>query len=93
LCDRSAGRVHNGLSIRRDLCHEGPVAMDNETDPTLDPDAYLLMVERAEAEGKLAPEDIATLRAIAQQLLAVREELRASDASMERVRGLMCGVR
>jgi hypothetical protein len=42
-------------------------------------------------DGKLPPEDIAYLRALTERLLAVREELRSSDATMERVRRILRG--
>lgn len=54
-------------------------------------DALTLAVERL--DGKLPPEDIAYLRALTGLLGVVREELRADDASMERVRRLLRGVR
>jgi hypothetical protein len=61
--------------------------MKKKPDPTIDVDAFALMVERA--EGKLPPEDVAYLRAVKERLLAVREELRSRDASMDRVRDLL----
>lgn len=64
--------------------------MHKKPEPTLDVDAFARMVDRA--EGKLAPEDVAYLQALKHRLLAVRDELRSSDASMERIRHLMRGV-
>ena len=63
---------------------------EKKTEPILDVDAFALMVDRV--EGKLAPEDAAYLQALKQRLLAVRDELRSSDASMDRVRQIMRGV-
>jgi hypothetical protein len=57
----------------------------------IDVDALTLAVERL--EGTLSPEDVAFLRALTRVLFEVREELRSSDASMDRVRRLMRGVR
>jgi hypothetical protein len=57
----------------------------------IDVDALLLATERL--EGKLPSEDLAYLRALTGLLFEVREELRSSDASMDRVRRLMRGVR
>lgn len=57
----------------------------------IDVDALMLAAERL--EGKLPSEDLAYLRALIGLLLEVREELRSSDASMDRVRRLMRGVR
>ena len=51
----------------------------------------MLATERL--EGKLPSEDLAYLRALTGLLFEVREELRSSDASMDRVRRLMRGVR
>lgn len=65
--------------------------MDKKTDPVIDVDAFALMVERA--EGKLAPKDVAYLRALKERLFAVREELRSDDASMERIRRILRGVK
>jgi hypothetical protein len=61
--------------------------MKRKPEPTIDVDAFALMVDRA--EGRLPPEDVAYLRAVKERLLAVREELRSSDASMDRVRDLL----
>jgi len=61
------------------------------TQPVIDVDELVLGVERL--EGKLAPEDHAYLRAVTGLLSEVREELRSSDASMERVQRLMRRVR
>jgi hypothetical protein len=66
------------------------VGTEKKTEPILDVDAFALMVDRV--EGKLAPEDAAYLQALKQRLLAVRDELRSSDASMDRVRQIMRGV-
>jgi hypothetical protein len=57
----------------------------------IDVDALVLVTKRL--EGKLPPEDIAYLRALTALLADVREELCTSDASMDRVRHLMRGVR
>lgn len=62
-----------------------------KTDPIIDVDAFAVMVERL--DGKLPPKDIAYLRALTQRLLEVRRELLSSDASMERVRRLMRGIK
>jgi hypothetical protein len=59
--------------------------------PTINVDAIVLAVNRV--EGKLPAEDHARLRAIADLLFEVREELRSSDASMDRLRLLMRRVR
>jgi hypothetical protein len=61
-----------------------------KTEPIIDVDALARVVDQL--DGKLPPEDIAQLRALTQRLLAVREELRSSDATMERVRRLLRGV-
>ena len=42
-------------------------------------------------EGKLQSEDVAYLRALTALLFEVREELRSSDASMDRVRRMVRG--
>ena len=57
----------------------------------IDVDALTLAVERL--DGKLPPEDITYLRSLTGLLVEVREELRSSDASMDRVRRLLRGVR
>jgi hypothetical protein len=64
--------------------------MDNKTEAIVDVDAFARLVARA--EGELTPEDAAYLRAVKERLLAVREELRSSNASMARVRRIMRGV-
>jgi len=64
--------------------------MDNKTEAIVDVDAFARLVDRA--EGELTPEDAAYLRAVKERLLAVREELRSSNASMARVRRIMRGV-
>lgn len=63
----------------------------SQLESRIDVDALTLAVERL--DGKLPPEDIAYLRALTGLLGEVREELRADDASMERVRRLLRGVR
>jgi hypothetical protein len=60
-----------------------------KTEATIDVDALACMV--GQLDGKLPPEDIAYLRALTERLLAVREELRSSDATMERVRRILRG--
>lgn len=57
----------------------------------LDVDEIMRAVDRF--EGKVLPEDHARLRAVAELLFAIREELRADDASMDRLRFLVRGVR
>jgi hypothetical protein len=59
--------------------------------PTINVDEIVLAADRL--EGKLPPEDHARVRAIADLLFEVREELRSNDASMERLRLLMRRVR
>jgi hypothetical protein len=59
--------------------------------PTINVDEVVLAAARA--EGKLPPEDHARLRAIADLLFEVREELRSNDPSMDRLRLLMRRVR
>jgi hypothetical protein len=68
-------------------------ALDRTAEPEarIDVDALTLAVERL--DGKLPPEDIAYLRRLSGLLGEVREELRADDASMDRVRRLLRGVR
>lgn len=58
---------------------------------TVNVDEIMLAVDGL--EGKLPPEDHARLRAIADLLFEVREELRSDDASMERLQLLMRRVR
>ena len=65
--------------------------MDKKTEPIVDVDAFARLVDRV--EGELTPEDAAYLRAVKERLLAVREELRSRDASMDRVRQIMRGVK
>jgi hypothetical protein len=77
------------LSICGDFCQKRLVA--SKTEPIIDVDAYAAMVERA--AGKLPPEDVAYLRAISQRFLDVREELLKSDASLERIERLLCGMK
>ena len=62
-----------------------------ELEARIDVDALTLAVERL--DGKLAPEDVAYLRALTGLLGEVRDELRSSDASMDRVQRLLRGVR
>jgi hypothetical protein len=57
----------------------------------IDVDALTLAVDRL--DGKLPAEDMAYLRRLTGLLVEVREELRSSDASMDRVRHLLRGVR
>lgn len=64
--------------------------MEKKPEPVLDVDAFALLVDRF--AGQFAPKDAASLHALKELLLAVREELRSSDASMERVREIMRGV-
>ena len=59
--------------------------------PTINVDEVVLAADRL--EGKLPPEDHARLRAIADLLFEVREELRSNDASMARLQLLMRRVR
>ena len=59
--------------------------------PPFNVDEFVAAVDRI--EGQLPPEDHARLRAIAELLCEVREELGSDDASMERLRLLMRRVR
>jgi hypothetical protein len=72
-------------------CVKAAAARIGQLEARIDVDALMLAVERS--EGTLSPEDLAYLRALTGLLSEVREELRSSDASMDRVRRLMCGVR
>jgi hypothetical protein len=63
--------------------------MATKAERIIDVDEYARVVDRL--EGKLSAQDIAYLRALTARLLAVREELRSSGATMDRVRRLMRG--
>jgi len=71
----------------------GVKAADRTAQPEarIDVDALTLAVERL--DGRVPPEDIAYLRSLTGLLVEVREELRSSDASIDRVRRLLRGVR